>query len=133
MQGDSTSSAIVASEIRDVLPIYIGAVLRNNMRCFIADDTVNSISGTKSYVSQLNDVWANMLRTLKPDNVNVHRAAANDLQAERAARPAAPCATYCYHALELPANYPLCVRLVRAFVCVRELLSIKLKRESSQF
>ena len=32
------------------------------------------------------------------DNVNVHRAAANILQAEKAARPAAPCATYCYHA-----------------------------------
>ena len=33
------------------------------------------------------------------DNVNVHRAAAKVLQAEKAARPAAPCATYCYHAL----------------------------------
>ena len=35
----------------------------------------------------------------KLNNGNVHRAAANDLQAEKAARPAAPCATYCYHAL----------------------------------
>ena len=34
----------------------------------------------------------------KLDNGNVHRAAANILQAEKAARPAAPCATYCYHA-----------------------------------
>ena len=32
------------------------------------------------------------------DNGNVHRAAAKDLQAEKPARPAAPCATYCYHA-----------------------------------
>ena len=32
------------------------------------------------------------------DNVNDHRAAAIDLQAEKAARPAAPCASYCYHA-----------------------------------
>ena len=37
----------------------------------------------------------------KPDNVNVHRAAAKDMQAEKAARPAAPCATYCYHAFSL--------------------------------
>ena len=29
-------------------------------------------------------------------NGNVHRAAAKDLQAEKPARPAAPCATYCY-------------------------------------
>ena len=29
-------------------------------------------------------------------NVNDHRAAAIDLQAEKAARPAAPCASYCY-------------------------------------
>ena len=34
----------------------------------------------------------------KWDNGNVHRAAAKDIQAEKAARPAAPCATYCYHA-----------------------------------
>ena len=32
-------------------------------------------------------------------NVNDHRAAAIDLQAEKAARPAAPCATYCYRAV----------------------------------
>ena len=32
------------------------------------------------------------------DNGNVHRAAAKDMQAEKTARPAAPCATYCYHA-----------------------------------
>ena len=30
------------------------------------------------------------------DNVNDHRAAAIDLQAEKPARPAAPCASYCY-------------------------------------
>ena len=33
---------------------------------------------------------------IEPDNVNDHRAAAIDLQAEKAARPAAPCASYCY-------------------------------------
>ena len=33
------------------------------------------------------------------DNGNVHRAAAKDMQAEKAARPAAPCATYCYVAV----------------------------------
>ena len=38
---------------------------------------------------------------LRRDNVNDHRAAAKDLQAEKAARPAAPCATYCYHAYDL--------------------------------
>ena len=35
---------------------------------------------------------------VKRDNGNVHRAAAKDMQAEKAARPAAPCATYCYTA-----------------------------------
>ena len=35
----------------------------------------------------------------KPDNGSDHRAAAIDLQAEKAARPAAPCALYCYHAI----------------------------------
>ena len=39
------------------------------------------------------------MSSVKPDNGNVHRAAANDLQAEKAARPAAPCATYCYTAI----------------------------------
>ena len=34
----------------------------------------------------------------EPDNGNDHRAAAIDLQAEKAARPAAPCASYCYPA-----------------------------------
>jgi hypothetical protein len=38
-------------------------------------------------------------RLFERDNVNVHRAAANILQAEKAARPAAPCATYCYAAM----------------------------------
>ena len=33
------------------------------------------------------------------DNVNVHRAAAKIMQAGKAARPAAPCATYCYPAI----------------------------------
>jgi len=33
------------------------------------------------------------------DNGNVHQAAANILQAEKVARPAAPCATYCYPTL----------------------------------
>ena len=32
----------------------------------------------------------------KRDNVKDHRAAVIDLQAEKAARPAAPCASYCY-------------------------------------
>ena len=33
------------------------------------------------------------------DNGNDHRAAAKVMQAEKAARPAAPCASYCYPAL----------------------------------
>ena len=33
---------------------------------------------------------------VSPHNGNDHRAAAIDLQAEKAARPAAPCASYCY-------------------------------------
>ena len=33
---------------------------------------------------------------LERDNGSDHRAAAIDLQAEKAARPAAPCASYCY-------------------------------------
>ena len=33
---------------------------------------------------------------VRDDNGNVHRAAANILQEKKAARPAAPCATYCY-------------------------------------
>ena len=37
-------------------------------------------------------------KLIERDNGNDHRAAAKDLQAEKAARPAAPCATYCYHA-----------------------------------
>ena len=32
------------------------------------------------------------------DNGNDHRAAAKVMQAEKAARPAAPCASYCYPA-----------------------------------
>ena len=36
---------------------------------------------------------------VSPHNVNDHRAAAIDLQAEKSARPAAPCASYCYPAL----------------------------------
>jgi hypothetical protein len=36
---------------------------------------------------------------LQSDNGNVHRAAAKIMQAEKAARPAAPCATYCYRAV----------------------------------
>ena len=40
-------------------------------------------------------------RLVKHDNVNVHRAAANILQAEKAARPADPCATYCYPSIKL--------------------------------
>ena len=39
------------------------------------------------------------VQLVNPDNVNDHRAAAIDLQAEKAARPAAPCASYCYHAI----------------------------------
>ena len=42
----------------------------------------------------------------KQDNVSDHRAAAIDLQAEKAARPAAPCATYCYHAVCLGGDLP---------------------------
>ena len=32
-------------------------------------------------------------------NGNVHRAAAKNMQAKKVARPAAACATYCYHAV----------------------------------
>ena len=50
-----------------------------------------------------------LIRTPKHDNVNDHRAAAKVLQAEKAARPAAPCASYCYHAFIarhiVPANW----------------------------
>jgi hypothetical protein len=35
------------------------------------------------------------------DNGNVHRAAANIMQAEKAARPAAPCATYCFPSISI--------------------------------
>ena len=35
---------------------------------------------------------------IKPDNGNDHRAAAIDLQARKATRPATPCASYCYPA-----------------------------------
>ena len=45
----------------------------------------------------INFVSTNKIRDkYKRDNGNVHRAAAKDLQAVKAARPAAPCATYCY-------------------------------------
>ena len=37
-------------------------------------------------------------------NVNDHRAAAIDMQAEKATRPAAPCASYCYRAVSWPAR-----------------------------
>ena len=40
----------------------------------------------------------------KRHNVNDHRAAAIDLQAEKAARPAAPCASYCYPASDSPSG-----------------------------
>jgi len=47
------------------------------------------------------DFWASFVLGLsKRDNGDVHRAAARIMQAEKAARPAAPCATYCYHADE---------------------------------
>ena len=45
----------------------------------------------------------------KQDNGNVHRAAAKVLQAEKAARPAAPCATYCY-----PASFCSAANLINA-------------------
>ena len=45
-------------------------------------------------------VWI-IVHWIKRDNGNVHRAAAKILQAEKAARPAAPCATYCYPASEV--------------------------------
>ena len=37
---------------------------------------------------------------VEQDNVNVHRAAAKVLQAKKPARPAIPCASYCYPARE---------------------------------
>ena len=58
------------------------------------------------HVANLNEYVANQSERqrscqclrLKRYNVNVHRAAAKILQAEKAARPAAPRATYCYPA-----------------------------------
>ena len=44
---------------------------------------------------------------LKRYNGNDHRAAAIDLQAEKAARPAAPCASYCYSSFDSRADVPL--------------------------
>ena len=49
------------------------------------------------------------------DNGNVHRAAAKDMQAEKTARPAAPCATYCYRAL-CGSAIAACLVSVPAFV-----------------
>ena len=51
----------------------------------------------------------------EPDNGNVHRAAAKNMQAEKTARPAAPCATYCYRAL-CGSSIAVCLVSVRAFV-----------------
>ena len=48
-----------------------------------------------------------VLPLIKRDNGNDHRAAAKALQAEKAARPAAPCASYCYPAFAL--QVPSCV------------------------
>ena len=56
-------------------------------------------------------------RIEKPDNGNDHRAAAIDLQAEKAARPAAPCATYCYHAVCLYERFLTTLAVVVAIVC----------------
>ena len=51
----------------------------------------------------------------------------------KAARPAAPCATYCYHALVLRVNPCPVHAMTRATVCVKSSLSSSSKRESSQF
>ena len=49
------------------------------------------------------------------DNGNDHRAAAIDLQAEKAARPAAPCASYCYLATDFRLSLaPVCLSSWRA-------------------
>ena len=55
------------------------------------------VTNLHEYVTNLSECVANMsgLR-LKRYNVSDHRAAAKVLQAEKAARPAAPCASYCY-------------------------------------
>lgn len=57
-----------------------------------------------SSIEQISDdslwMWQKKLaerNVSEPDNVRVHRAAAND-KTLKAARPAAPCATYCYRA-----------------------------------
>ena len=52
--------------------------------------------------------------TVSPHNGNVHRAAAKVMQAEKAARPAAPCATYCYRAVTV--DVESCVQLSAHFV-----------------
>ena len=59
------------------------------------------------------------MSSFKSDNVNDHRAAAIDLQAEKAARPAAPCASYCYATtgdiirLTIPSLHLACLGAVR--------------------
>ena len=75
----------------------------------------------KRIASDSHSRWTNMSRALIPDNGNVHRAAAKDLQAEKTARPAAPCATYCYRAL-CETSIAVCLVSVRAFVPDQEIV-----------
>ena len=60
------------------------------------------------------------LHFLKRDNVNDHRAAAIDLQAEKAARPVAPCASYCY-----PAVLPTGEECVQGYIVASPTAQIK--------
>ena len=72
------------------------------------------------------------LPRLSHDNVNDHRAAAKGMQAEKAARPAAPCASYCYTAVVGVGIWSE-QRLSTAFVSVANVsgLSVKTRIGSS--
>ena len=70
---------------------------------------------TDSDMLRINSLGLDMMQDLadrqfsyliERDNGNVHRAAAKVMQAEKPARPAAPCATYCYHAICVRSHDP---------------------------
>ena len=59
-----------------------------NTAKFVSIGASTVVGGEKGFATVL----------VERDNSNDHRAAAKVLQAEKAARPAAPCASYCYAA-----------------------------------
>ena len=86
------------SSISDVTPI-IGGHATNLLEHFpnLNKTGIASDEHVTSLVSRLSSIpraWHYLCR--KRDNVNDHRTAAIDLQAEKAARPATTCAPYCY-------------------------------------